>query len=349
MPNEYHFRNLIFEGGGVKGIAYVGALRELEKRQILQNIDRIGGTSAGAINAVLLSTGHTLKETSDILFSLNFRNFLDDSWGVVRDTKRLITDFGWYKGDFFRTWIGNLIHDKTGNANATFNDFKNQGLTDLYLVGTNISTGFSEVFSVEHTPRVPVADAVRISMSLPLFFKAIRNTRQDVYVDGGLLKNYPIKVFDRVKYIDPSDVKKHALERVYYDRDNKSKPAASSRYVYNKETLGFRLDSKEEIAMFRDGAEPRTTDVDDFFDYGWALIKTVLNAQNNNHLHGDDWQRSVYIDTLGIGTTDFDISDANKKKLVKSGSDGTKTFFDWYDTAKGKNLPFNHPSFKIKP
>ena len=89
--------------------------------------------------------------------------------------------------------------------------------------------------------------------------------------------------------------------------------------------------------------------VDDFFDYGWALIKTVLNAQNNNHLHGDDWQRSVYIDTLGIGTTDFDLSETNKKQLVKSGSDGTRTFFDWYDSAKGKNLPFNNPNFKIKP
>ncbi len=348
MSKNYHFRNLIFEGGGVKGIAYVGALRELEKRQILQGIDRIGGTSAGAINAVLLATGYTLKQTSDILFRLNFRNFLDDSWGVVRDTNRLINDFGWYKGKFFRTWIGNLIHDKVGNANATFLDFKNGGLKDLYLVGTNISTGFSEVFSAEHTPRMPVADAVRISMSLPLFFRAIRNAREDVYVDGGLLKNYPIKVFDRTKYIDSSSVKKHALECSYYDNNNKSKPAASSRYVYNKETLGFRLDSKEEIAMFRDGAEPPSTHVDDFFDYGWALIKTVMNAQNNAHLHGDDWQRSVYIDTLGVGTTDFDLSDTNKRKLVKSGSDGTKAYFDWYDNTKGKSIPSNDPRFAIK-
>ncbi len=47
---NYPFRKLVFEGGGVKGIAYVGAMEILEENQILQNIHRVGGTSAGAIN-----------------------------------------------------------------------------------------------------------------------------------------------------------------------------------------------------------------------------------------------------------------------------------------------------------
>ena len=81
----YAFKNLIFEGGGVKGIAYVGAIRELENRQIMKNIKRVGGTSAGAINAVLLALGYTLKDTQKILMELNFKNFMDDSWGAIRD------------------------------------------------------------------------------------------------------------------------------------------------------------------------------------------------------------------------------------------------------------------------
>jgi NTE family protein len=52
MP--YNFKNLVFEGGGVKGIAYVGALDVLESKGILNDIERIGGTSAGAINAILV-------------------------------------------------------------------------------------------------------------------------------------------------------------------------------------------------------------------------------------------------------------------------------------------------------
>ena len=345
MASDYHFRNLVFEGGGVKGIAYVGALRQLEARGIMDEIVRVGGTSAGAINAVMLALGYTLEETRQILAELNFNNFMDDSWGTLRDSKRLIEKFGWYKGEFFYKWMGKLIEAKTGSPFSTFNDLKNQGFRDLYLVGTNISTGFSEVFSTEHTPRDRVADAARISMSIPLFFQAIRNPRGDVYTDGGVLKNYPVKLFDREKYI--AKPRKHGVKTGYYDKFNMDKPKSSSPYRFNKETLGFRLDSKEEIAIFRDGAEPPITAVEDFFDYSLSLIKAVLNAQNNTHLHSDDWQRTVHIDTLGVGTTDFDLGDQMKEALAQSGEAGVNTYFDWYDNVPEDNLPHNHPDFRV--
>jgi NTE family protein len=342
----YPFKNLIFEGGGVKGIAYVGALQELEKRQIMKNIIRVGGTSAGAINAVLLATHYTLKETQKVLTDLNFNNFMDDSWGFLRDTDRLIREFGWYKGDFFRDWMGNLIREKTGNQHSTFNDLRNMGFLDLYLIGANLSTGFSEVFSAEHTPRMRVVDAARISMSIPLFFAAVRNFRRDVYVDGGVFSNYPIKLFDREKYIDPSDLQTHARRPEYYKRDNEAKPKTSSPYVYNKETLGFRLDSKQEIAMFRDGGEPQHKQIDDFFDYIGALFESILNVQENQHLHSDDWQRSIYINTLGIKATDFQLPEAQKRKLVKEGSEATRRYFEWYDLFDPTDPPKNHPDFQ---
>ena len=338
MLLDYSFKNLIFEGGGVKGIAYVGAIQELENRQIMKNIKRVGGTSAGAINAVLLALGYTLKDTQKILMELNFNNFMDDSWGIIRDSKRVISDFGWYKGNFFRGWIGDRIREKTGNENSTFNDLRNQGFLDLYLIGTNLSTGFSEVFSTEHTPRMRVMDAVRISMSIPLFFAAVYDFRNDVFVDGGVFNNYPIKLFDREKYIAAADRGKHARKTKYYEAENKSKPASSSSYVYNKETLGFRLDSRQEIAVFRDGAEPQHNKVDDFFDYVGALFKAILNVQENQHLHSDDWHRTVYINTIGVGTTDFDLSDAKKRKLVKEGQKATLDYFNWFDKPKSKPI-----------
>ena len=346
MAQAYHFRNLIFEGGGVKGIAYVGALREMHKAGVLGNIQRVGGTSAGAINAVLVATGHTLKETFDLLSDLDFEKFLDSSWGIARDINRLRNKYGWYKGDFVRKWIGKRIAAKIGNPDATFNDFRQHGFKDLFLVGTNLSTGFSEVFSAEHTPRMSVAGATRISMSIPLFFKCVRGEREDVYVDGGVLRNYPIKLFDRQKYIRSADLKKHAREPKYYDINNKKLPKGSSRYLFNKETLGVRLDTEAEIAMCRDGAEPPTTEIRDFFDYALALMKTVLGAQGNAHIHSDDWQRTVYIDTLGVGTTDFKLSNARKKALIKSSADGVKRYLDWYNNASGPSRPMNHPGFK---
>ncbi len=339
----YPFRNLIFEGGGVKGIAYVGALKVLEERKILKDIKRVGGTSAGAINAVLLSAGFNLKEMQDILWNLNFNNFMDDSWGIVRDTKRLINEFGWYKGDFFRDWMGRLIREKTGNENSTFHDFKKRGFLELYLVGTNLSTGYAEVFSWEHTPRMRVVDAVRISMSIPLFFAAVRGFRGDVYVDGGMLDNYPVKLFDREKYIAEEDLQAHGRKIDYYDEPNKNKPATSSRYLYNRETLGFRLDSGRDIAVFRDNAEPVRNKIDDFFDYIKAMVSTIIGAQDNRHLHSDDWSRTVYIDTLRVSGTDFDIDDAKKKALVTQGEKGCKLYFDdWYDNPQVS--PDNRPA-----
>jgi len=338
----YQFRNLVFEGGGVKGIAYVGAMAVLEKKGILRQIKRIGGTSAGAINATLFALGYSNVETRTILKKLDFNNFLDDSWGIIRDTDRLINKFGWYKGDFFHKWVRDRVKKKLGNGNATFKDLKQADKPDLYVYGTNLSTRFGEVFSYEHTPTTRIADAVRISMSIPLFFAAVRNARSDIYVDGGVLNNYPVKLFDREKYLID---KKMAESRPHYDEENtkfrKTHPK-SSPYVYNKETLGFRLDSKQEIGVFRDGAEPQHHKIDDFFDYVKALVGTILASQGNLHLHSDDWHRTIYIDTLGVGTTDFDLSNKKKTELENSGRIGAENYFKWFNKKGSK--PFNHKS-----
>jgi NTE family protein len=340
----YHFRNLVFEGGGVTGIAYVGAMQVLDEEGILPEIKRVGGTSAGAINATLFALGFTNIQVRNILKKLNFNNFMDDSWGAARDTKRLLDRFGWYKGDFFHEWIGRHIKKKLGDPYATFQDLKEDKKPELYVYGTNLSTRFGEVFSHEHTPKTRIADAVRISMSIPLFFSAVRNARDDVYVDGGLLNNYPVKLFDRAKYISPENQKKMAIKTDYYEKENKrflKKHPSSSPYIYNKETLGFRLDSKQEIGVFRYGAEPAHQKIDDFFDYIKALVTTIIENQGNTHLHSDDWQRTIYIDTLGVGTTDFDLSDTMKKKLEDSGVKGAKAYFKWFNSAKSK--PVNRP------
>lgn len=338
MP--YNFKNLVFEGGGVKGIAYVGALEVLSAKQILDQVVRVGGTSAGAINAVLIGLGYTLDETREIIWELNFNNFMDDSWGYVRDINRLVEDYGWYKGDFFRNWIGKIIKQKTGNSESTFADLEamkeSKKFKSLFFMGTNLSTKYSEVFSAEHTPRECIADAVRISMSIPLFFAAKRSQRGDVYVDGGVLDNYPIKLFDRKKYLSSNNF----IETDYYKIVNvslKNQPRPISEYVYNKETLGFRLDSKDEISVFRDHSMPPHHKIESFFDYAWALIDTVLESQQSSHLHSDDWARTIYIDSLGIKTTEFDLSDEKKNALVQSGKDGAEQYFKWFDNNQAIN------------
>lgn len=340
----YHFKNLVFEGGGVKGIAYIGAMQVLHEKGILPAIQRVGGTSAGAINATLFALGYTITEQRNILKKLNFKNLMDDNWGIIKDINRLIEKFGWYKGDFFHKWIAGLIKNKLGNQDATFRDLNEAKRPDLYVYGTNLSTRFGEVFSFRHTPTVRISDAVRISMSIPLFFAAFRNIRNDVYVDGGVLNNYPIKLFDRENYISPENRPKMGIETPYYKKENTrflKKHPSSYKYVYNKETLGFRLDSKQEIGVFRDGAEPQHHNIEDLFDYIKALMTTILESQGNSHLHSDDWHRTIYIDTLSVGTTDFDLSEPKKKKLEESGRKGAEDYFMWFD--RKNSTPSNRP------
>src|SRR6266705_1651881 len=100
---KYNFRNLVFEGGGVKGIAYGGALTILDSMGILSGIQRVAGTSAGAINATLLALGYSSKDVSAIVAATDFKTF-EDSGFILSQIKRLTDNYGWYKGDAFKDW-----------------------------------------------------------------------------------------------------------------------------------------------------------------------------------------------------------------------------------------------------
>ena len=335
----YHFKNLVFEGGGVKGIAYVGAMEVLDREGILNNIERVAGTSAGAMVAVLVGLKYSAEEVKDVLWHLNFNNFMDKSNFLVGNTTRLLKEYGWSKGDFFRKTMADIIQRKTGNGEITFGELAaTKEYREIYLVGANLSTGLSEVFSHKTTPEMKVADASRISMSIPLFFASVKGgkNKKHIYVDGGLLENYPIKTFDQVEFIANAN----SIRRTeYYETINTKcvqKGSAKTEYVYNKETLGFRLDSSDEISMYLGKGSTEVKEIKNFLGYTKALVTTLIDFQNNVHLHSDDWQRTIYIDTIGVGAVDFDISDEKKTDLLNSGKQYTESYLEWYNNDEEK-------------
>ena len=322
------YQNLVFEGGGVKGIAYGGALSVLHEKGILKNIKRVAGTSAGAINAVLLAVGYNHLEVSNIITNTNFNDFADDSFLFLRDIKRFATEYGWNKGDAFKKWVGQLIENKTGNRDLTFAELQNiSDSKELYLVATNLSDQKVEIFSYEKTPNALIKDAVRMSMSIPFFFKCVRyGSDNDVYVDGGVFLNYPINIFDNKKYLQ-NQMNGEAVE---YNQ--------SEGYVFNHETLGFRLDSQEEIKYGKQNWSSVPSEIDSLYDFANSLLSFIYEMANKKHLHKNDWSRTIAINTFKVEATDFDIPKKTIDKLIESGKQGVIDYFDWKENS-GINKP----------
>lgn len=192
VTSEFPFTNLVFEGGGAKGIAYAGALQVLEQAGILGQVTAVAGASAGAITATLVGLGFSADEFTTTMLSLDMTHFEDGGPG---GPLRLVKHYGFCLGDAFRAWMGNHVAAKLGSPSATFADLLSQRHVDLRVVATDLCSRAPEVFSPATTPDMALADAVRMSMSIPFYFAAVRSGGR-VYVDGGATWNYPVEIFD---------------------------------------------------------------------------------------------------------------------------------------------------------
>lgn len=302
----YPFRNLVFEGGGVKGVAYGGAAEVLEQAQITPQIERVAGTSAGAITATMLSLNYTADEFVNIMMTLPFEKFEDgsDLGGPIR----LVEHYGWFKGNYFLNLMESYVEQKTTDGRATFRDLREKyaarHFKDLHVFGTNLSQQAVQEFSYETTPDVAVADAVRISMSIPFFFEA-RHYEQagqnNVYCDGGVLNNYPISTFDEQSTdVDPDSG--HTI----------------LRRTPNPATLGFHLDNLD---------QPPPRPINNVRRFAGSVFDALLNIQNILlKTNPGDERRTVFINDLGVKTTDFQLSDQTKWDLIAQGRIATAAY-----------------------
>jgi predicted acylesterase/phospholipase RssA len=124
----------------------------------------------------------------------------------------LVDDLGLFSGCFARSFLDRLLASRNGGrANMTFAQHKAHFATDLVITGSNLERGHTQYFSADSTPHLAVADAVRISMSLPFIYKPVRisaaqsraitggSTRYaGLWVDGGVWSNLPMRAFGPV-------------------------------------------------------------------------------------------------------------------------------------------------------
>lgn len=224
-PRKQPFRPrvLVMKGGGVKGIAYVGALAALEEHGC--RFDHFVGTSAGAISAALLSVGYSSKELGEILKKTNFKEF-KDGWFLP---SLLLLPFrkGLYRGEAFRVWLERLLRAKfpkyDGAISIEFNhlnesDGEKRRLT-VFASCKDRSAYHFDSTDAKDSERA-ISYACRCSMAIPYFFMPERIDGKWV-VDGGMQNNYPIdallRYFPALKdtsdfiglYLGPKEVEKN--------------------------------------------------------------------------------------------------------------------------------------------
>jgi NTE family protein len=301
----------VFEGGGVKGIALVGAASQIEAAGY--EFVNLAGTSAGAIVATLLAAGYSAAEVKQTINGINFSTFEDPNLiGRIPYVGALVDEIfnkGLYKGDVFLNLMRDLLAKK---GIHTFRDLIQPEFAgdDRYrfkvrVVASDISRGrmlvLPQDININDYGIAPedleVALAVRMSMSIP-FFEPIK-LKDSYIVDGGLLSNFPVELFD-------------------------------SAGVPAWPTFGYKLVVSGQADPTHLVQHPISGPISELA----ALFFTAMEAHDAYYLSNDKFVRTITIDSLEIGSTDFNLTPAQKEALYQSGVNAAKTFLDHWDFQK---------------
>ncbi len=185
------YNQIVFEGAGIFGIAYVGAIKVLENKNILKNIKEFAGTSSGAIMATLLSLGYTHDEIYYIITTIDWENLFDINIGCFS----CFPGYGFYKGRKLTNIYKSFFKNKGFSENLTFKQLYEKTGNKLYMAAVNVNEQSEVYFSMENFPDLEIWKVLRMSTAFPFVFSSYKFNNQ-YYADGGLIENYPIEVFN---------------------------------------------------------------------------------------------------------------------------------------------------------
>lgn len=313
---ERTIKNLVFEGAGIRGIAYCGAISVLERKGMIRDIELVGGTSAGSIVALCVSLGYSAQEISDLLYSTNFKKLNDGRFFFVGGINRMNKYFGWYRGQKFTRWLEGIIARKTGDPDISFAALHARGFKDLYATATVLNQQRLAVLSRHTYPNMRIKDAVRISCSIPMYFEALfvdkeghvfrspRNAQGlDVMIDGGSIANFPIHLFD-------STVVRAGVAAV----------------IANEGTLGFRIDRDQQIEYDKQNKGLAGMPVTSFKEYMRALYNITLESLNRQPLSPEDWKRTVSISDGALQPRIRKLAKEEITILIENGRRATENY-----------------------
>ncbi len=316
--------DLVLEGGGVLGIGHVGAISVLENAGY--SFPRVAGTSAGSIVGALVASGMRSSRLTEIMATLDYRRFADrsllDRVPIGGPLLSLLKDDGVFEGDQLREWLGNLLVDECGVE--TFGDLAlddpgsslpSERRFRLVVTATDVTRGELVYFPWDYgryglePGRQRVVDAVRASMSIPFFYEPVtlagRDGTSSTLVDGGVLSNFPIDIFDRTDGRPP-------------------------RWP----TFGVKL-----LPLLPMDAA-KLLPIAGLFKHGPValaanLAMTTIVGRDQAHL-AKPWVkvRTLQVDSAGVNPIDFGLSRTQATALFENGEAAAKRFlteWDWVD------------------
>jgi NTE family protein len=311
--------DLVLEGGGVKGIALAGAILTLDEAGY--TFKRVAGSSAGAIAAAVVAAldraGRPLTAAQDYLDAIDYSRFVAKrgmraALGMLGDLGHLVLHLGLHEGAYLVEWLGDVLRDI---GVTTFGDLalddpgadanlRPEQRFSLVVHTSDISRGKCVRLPWDYREyglepaRQRIVDAVRASMSIPFFFEPVRirvrtpgshSKRTATWVDGGLLDNFPVEVFDRTDGIP-------------------------GRWP----TIGIKLSASKSPAPWRT--------VDGVFDEAAACLHTLLENADRFYVTPERAARTIFVDGAGISGADFGIGPTERARLFDNGVAAVRTW-----------------------
>lgn len=283
----------VFSGGGLKDFALVGAYQELEEKGF--RFHRVAGTSAGAILACFIAAGYTGNEIEEMLNDQDFQTLLDPRKTFlplpVLKWFLLYWRMGLYQGNALEKWFMEKLASK---GVYTFGDLPDG---KLKLIASDLTNGKMLVLPDDlaqfgiSANTFPLARALRMSCGIPFFFEPVKlkvGYGETIVVDGGVLSNFPMWLFD-----EPNGKRQRPVLGMKISRGHKESPA----HLINN---GLNL-----------------------FE---ALFSTMQNAHDEKYISRKHEKDIIFIPVDHASTTQFDLSQEMKAALMESGRRSTIQF-----------------------
>tara|TARA_B100000674_G_scaffold75639_1_gene52632 strand:+ start:1478 stop:2497 length:1020 start_codon:yes stop_codon:yes gene_type:complete len=329
---------LVFSGGGIGGISFIGCIKFLHEKKMLSNIKKFIGTSSGAIIAALLSVGYTYEELYQLSTQINLHLFKDINPESVLS---FFEDFGIDTGKNVEKIIEIFIKFKTKKNLFTFSDLKELN-KELIVSGVCINNQKICYFNYENYPNMPISEAIRISTSVPILFKPYI-IDDNLYIDGGLLDNFPIhlannsqdnqlsnKINETNLYL--SELKNTVKNFLQQD----TSPTVDSEQIDNFnscidnlsnaiDALNLKKKNKNVLGFSISTAHNRTK-ISTIDSYIRSMICSTVSEIES--IRNREYKENTVEVKIRSFAFDFDISPEIKNELIQDGYNSTKLFFE---------------------